>query len=150
MLRPEVCHVCVLLSLIRAAGGLTRRGRPPLHSRDGHSQPVNPPCCMRLWQKAPQMWGSHNELKATQKLQISTVQACTEGQADLSAQTPTCLCLPPSSCPPVCVQRDRSWPVRLSVTLMSLLSCVQMLSSHLPVTLSSYKETLHTHQLFRL
>lgn len=100
--------------------------------------------------KSPQMWGSHNEMKATQRLQISTVQACTEGQADLSTQTPTCLCLPPSSCPPVCVQRDRSWPVRLSVTLMSLLSCVQMLSSHLPVTLSSYKEILHTHQLFYL
>ena len=38
------------------------------------------------------------------------------------------------------MQRDSSWPVRLSVTLMNLLGCVQILSSHLPVSLSSHFE----------
>lgn len=77
--RPEVCHVCVLLTLIRAAGGLTRCGRPPLHSRDGHSQPVNPTCCMRLWQKAPKCgvltmrWRRHRGFKS---------QLCRHAQKD--------------------------------------------------------------------
>lgn len=42
----------------------------------------------------------------------------------------------PSSRPLSSMQWDSSWPVPLSLTLMSLLCCVQVLSSHLSATVS--------------
>lgn len=82
----EVCHVCALLTLIRAAEGLTLRGRLPLHSRDGHSQPVNPPCCMRPPQKAAECgaltkrWRRHSDFKS---------QTCRHAQKDRQTTPPT-------------------------------------------------------------
>lgn len=52
---PRPCE----LTLIRAAEGLTPGGRPPPHSRDSHSPPVNPPGCKRRPTKSCRMWDSH-------------------------------------------------------------------------------------------
>lgn len=79
---PEAPHVSASLTLIRAAEGLTPRGRPPQHSRDGHSQPVNPPRCKRHQQRATECETLSKEMTATQWLQISSMRAYTKRQTD--------------------------------------------------------------------
>lgn len=116
---PAAPHVCEPMTLIRAVEGLTPRGRPPLHSRDGHSQPVNPPRCKSHRQRATEC-GTHKEMTATQWLQIWGMQACKK------TNTHTQIHILVIFSPP-CLQRDSSWPARLSVTLMRLFSYVQIL-----------------------
>lgn len=114
---PQVTHVCEPLTLIRAVEGLTPCGGPPLHSGDGHSQPVNSPRCKRLLTKSRRMWDSHKRDDGD-TLTSNLRHAGTKRQAHT---TLSC------SCPPPSLQWDSSWPVRLSVTLMRLLSYGQFL-----------------------
>lgn len=94
---PESPHVCELLTLIRAVEGLTPRGRPPLHSRDGHSQPVNSPHCKRHRQRAAECGTHTKETKATQWLQIPGMQAHTKRQTHIYTSLSSSLL--PSSLP---------------------------------------------------
>lgn len=71
----QIPHVCEPLTLIRAAEGLTPCGRPPLHSGDGHSQPVNSPAARGSRQRATECGTLTKEMTATHWLQISGMQA---------------------------------------------------------------------------
>lgn len=108
----EAPRPCELLTLIRAAEGLTPGGRPPSHSRDGHSPPVNPPGCKRRPTKSCRMWDSHKRgFKSQARTKRRTHNPC-------------------QSC-----SGDSSWPVRHRDE--TVLRHVQILSSLLPEPLIS-------------